>query len=209
MIPYAELPKKKSSVSGTSSSKYVPKHAGESQTISDILSTIYNDTSDNNYIDVSVSATLQASIRTRNNVKAFLDTSSLAGDFVAFRTLQALNLEPYILTDKSKLVCSGLDNSCYDLSNYIALQVSYFSENLNKYASIELKATILNSSPCRPIRTHTVRSGLFPYIVLLRFRFTSYVTLCFRTTSTLTSLVVLQLRRSRCSREIVVTYHIH
>jgi hypothetical protein len=64
-------------------------------------------------------------------------------------------------------------------------------------------------SYCRPIRTHTVRSGLFPYTVLFRFRFTSYVTLCFRTTSTLTSLVVLQLRRSRCSREIVVTYHIH
>jgi hypothetical protein len=102
MIPYAELPKKKSSVSGTSSSKYGPKHAGESQTISDILSTIYNDTSDNNYIDVFVSATLQASIRTRINVKALLDTGSLAGDFVAFRTLQALNLEPYILTDKSR-----------------------------------------------------------------------------------------------------------
>jgi hypothetical protein len=50
---------------------------------------MYSDTSDNNYIDVSVSATLQASIRTRNNVKALLDTGSLAGDF---RTLQALNL---------------------------------------------------------------------------------------------------------------------
>jgi hypothetical protein len=103
---------------------------------------MYSDTSDNNYIDVSVSATLQASIRTRNNVKALLDTGSLAGDFVAFRTLQALNLEPYILTHGSRLVCSGLENSCYDVSSYIALQVSYFSENLNKYASIELKATV-------------------------------------------------------------------
>jgi hypothetical protein len=51
------------------------------------------------------------------------------------------------LTHGSRLVCSGLDNSCYDASSYIALQVSYFSEILNKYASIELKATILNSSP--------------------------------------------------------------
>jgi hypothetical protein len=108
---------------------------------------MYSDTSDNNYIDVSVSATLQASIRARNNVKALLDTGSLAGDFVAFRTLQVLNLEPYILTHGSRLVCSGLDNSCYDVSSYIALQVSYFSENSNKYASIEIKVTILNSSP--------------------------------------------------------------
>jgi hypothetical protein len=59
----------------------------------------------------------------------------------------ALNLEPYILTHGSRLVCSGLDNSCYDVSSYIALQVSYFPENLNKYASMKLKATILNSSP--------------------------------------------------------------
>ena len=149
VIPFSELSKEipRSSASGSSSSKYGPKSTGESQTISDILSTMYNDTSDNNYIDVSVSATLQASIRRRNNVKALLDTGSLAGDFVAFRTLQALNLEPYILTDRSKLVCSGLDNSCYDVSSYIALQVTYFSENLNKYVAIELKATILNSSP--------------------------------------------------------------
>jgi hypothetical protein len=108
---------------------------------------MYSDTSDNNYIDVSVSATLQASIRARNNVKALLDTGSLAGNFVAFRTLQVLNLEPYILTHGSRLVCSGLDNSCYDVSSYIALQVSYFSENSNQYASIEIKVTILNSSP--------------------------------------------------------------
>jgi hypothetical protein len=120
VIPFTELSKDspRSSASGSSSSKYGPKPTGESQTISDILSMMYSDTSDNNYIDVSVSATLQASIR----------TISLAGDFVAFRTLQALNLEPYILTHGSRLVCSGLDNSWYDVSSYIALQVSYFSE---------------------------------------------------------------------------------
>ena len=148
-IPFTELSKGESNPtsSGSASSKYGPKSSGQSVTIFDTLSTICNDNSDKNFIDVSVSATLQASTRRRNNVKALLDTGSLAGDFVAFRTLQALNLDPYILTDRSKLVCSGLDNSCYDVSSYIALQVSYFSENLNNYASIELKATILNSSP--------------------------------------------------------------
>jgi hypothetical protein len=97
VIPFTELSKEtpRSSASGSSPSKYGPKSTGELQTISDILSTIYNEKSDNNYIDVSVSATLQASIRKRNNVKALLDTGSLAGDFVTFRTLQALNLEPY------------------------------------------------------------------------------------------------------------------
>jgi hypothetical protein len=73
-IPFTELSKDnpRSSASGSSSTKYGPKPTGESQTISDILSTMYSDTSDNNYIDVSVSATLQASIRTRNNVKLWL-----------------------------------------------------------------------------------------------------------------------------------------
>jgi hypothetical protein len=58
--------------------------------------------------------------------------------FVAIRTLQALILEPCILTHGSRLICSGLYNSCYDVASYIA-QVSCFSDNLNKYASIELK----------------------------------------------------------------------
>ena len=148
-IPFSLLPKGKStsSSSGSSLSKYGPKTQGKSPTISDIISTMYSDNSVNNYIDVSVSATLQASTRRRNNAKALLDTGSLAGDFVAARTVKELHLDPFILTDRSKLVCSGLDNSCYDVSSYIALLVSYFSETLNKYVVIELKATILNSSP--------------------------------------------------------------
>jgi hypothetical protein len=71
---------------------------------------------------------------------------SLAGDFVASRTVKELHLDPFILTDRSKIVCSGLDNLCYDVSSYIALLVSYFSETLHIYVSIELKAIILNSS---------------------------------------------------------------
>jgi hypothetical protein len=79
---------KRSSASGSSSSKYGPKSTGESQTISDILSTMFSDTSDNNYIDVSVSATLQASIRRRNDVKALFDAGPLAISllFGPFRT---------------------------------------------------------------------------------------------------------------------------
>jgi hypothetical protein len=46
-------------------------------------------------------------------------------------------------------------------------QVSYFSENLNKYASIQLKATILNSSPIDLV------IGLQSIISLLRFQVNS------------------------------------
>jgi hypothetical protein len=80
-IPFSLLSKGKSTSSSSRSaqSKYGPRPAqGKSPTISDIISTMYSDNSVNNYIDVSVSATLQASTRRRNNVKALLDTSSLA-----------------------------------------------------------------------------------------------------------------------------------
>jgi hypothetical protein len=117
-IPFSLLAKGKST-----SSKYGPQTQGKSPTISDIISTICTDNSDQNYIDVSVSATLQASTRRRNKVKALLDTGSLAEDFVAFRTLETLHLDPFILTNGSNLVCSGLDNSCYDVSSYITLLV--------------------------------------------------------------------------------------
>jgi hypothetical protein len=149
-IPFSLSSKGKSTSSSSRSapSKYGPQPPqGKSLTISDIISTMYSDNSVKNYIDVSVSATLQASTKRRNKVKALLDTGSLAGDFVASRTVKELHLDPFILTDRSKLVCSGLDNSCYDVSSYIALLVSYFSETLNKYVTIELKATIFNSSP--------------------------------------------------------------
>jgi hypothetical protein len=52
-----------------------------------------------------------------------------------------------ILTNESKLVCSGLDKTCYNVPSHIALQVSYFSEYLNKHLTIELKTTVLKFSP--------------------------------------------------------------
>jgi hypothetical protein len=112
-IPFSLLPKGKStsSSSGSALFKYGPQPQGKSPTISDIISTMYSDNSDQNYIDVSVSATLQASTRRRNKVKALLDTGSLAGDFVALQALETLHLDPFILTHGSMLVCSGLDNS--------------------------------------------------------------------------------------------------
>ena len=51
-----------------------------------------------------------------------------------------------------------------------------------------------------------IRSCLFPYLVFFGFFSTSYVTLCFRTTPTLTSHVVLQHRRSRHSTVTYTTF---
>jgi hypothetical protein len=76
-----------------------------------------------------------------------LDTGSLAGDFVAYRCVLNLKLEPFILTSEKRQVCSGLYNQCYDISNSINLRIFYFSEHLTKIALIEITAIVLQSSP--------------------------------------------------------------
>ena len=62
-------------------------------------------------------------------MKALLDTGSNAGDFIANRVIKALNLDNFVKEQKSKYVCSGLDNKCYNICSTIALQVEYYSEN--------------------------------------------------------------------------------
>ena len=82
-----------------------------------------------------------------DEVEALLDSSSLAGDFIAKRVVSKLKLEHHIVTNKSRTVCSGLDSKCYDTSNTLALYVFYFNELLKNVAYFEMNATILESSP--------------------------------------------------------------
>lgn len=42
-------------------------------------------------------------------------------------TLNDQHLAPFIITNTPKVVCSGLDNTCYNVSSTIALLVSYFT----------------------------------------------------------------------------------
>ena len=174
-ISFDEMPEgpPRSAPSDTSYSKYGPKSAGKSMTISDILSTICTKKSNNNFIDVFLSSPSQGSSTRRSNVKALLDTGSVAGDFVSLCVLKDQKLDTCIQTNGSKLVWSGLDNTCYDVSSTIPLQVSYFSENLNKYALIDLQATVLNSSPIDlVIGRDTIKSIIFFLRYLVNWRLT-------------------------------------
>jgi hypothetical protein len=76
-----------------------------------------------------------------------LDTGSLAGNFIAYRCLLNLKLDSFIVISKKRIVCSGLDNKCYDISKSIDLRIFYFSETLNETVFIETTAIILESSP--------------------------------------------------------------
>ena len=51
------------------------------------------------------------------NLDALLDTGCLAGDFVARRIVDKYNIKPILQSTAKLSVCSGLDNTCYDMSN--------------------------------------------------------------------------------------------
>ena len=48
-----------------------------------------------------------------------------------------------LVSNKSKIVCSGLDSECYDISNTLALYVFYFNELLKNVAYFKINAIIL------------------------------------------------------------------
>ena len=50
------------------------------------------------------------------NVDALLDTGCLAGDFIARRIVDRFNIRPVINSAAKLSVCSGLDNTCSDIS---------------------------------------------------------------------------------------------
>ena len=79
-------------------------------------------------------------------VQALLDTGSLAGDFIAHRIILNLNYVDHVIVSKSKTVCSGLDNTCYEISNTIPLRVSFFNEINLKIDTFDIIATVLKSS---------------------------------------------------------------
>jgi transposase InsO family protein len=102
---------------------------------------------DPNYLSVSLSVPQTAKTVRSKEIKALLDTGSLAGDFIAFRVIDELKLNHFIIVDKKKTVCSALDNKCYDISRSIILSITYFREDINKNDTFEMKAIILSSSP--------------------------------------------------------------
>ena len=71
-----------------------------------------------------------------------LDTGCPAGDFV-----DRFNIKPVINSAAKLSVCSGLDNTCYDISKSVIISVDYLNERLNKLSTFEIKAIILETSP--------------------------------------------------------------
>ena len=55
----------------------------------------------------------------RINVEGLLDTGCLARDFVARRIVDEYNIKPILQSTAKLSVCSGLDNTCYDMSKSV------------------------------------------------------------------------------------------
>ena len=79
------------------------------------------------------------------NVDALLDTGCLARDFVARRIVDRFNIKPVINSAAKLSVCSGLDNTCYDISKSVIISINYLNERLNKRNTFEMKAIILGT----------------------------------------------------------------
>ena len=131
----------------TSNKKKSKKQKGILVPDSIYFATITNNKLNTDFISVAVSHVSQSLELPTNELKTLLDTGSLAGDFIARRCVLNLKLESLIVTSKKRIVCSGLDNKCYDISNSPALRVFYFSEKLNKIAHFDINAVVLDSLP--------------------------------------------------------------
>ena len=100
---------------------------------------------DSNLLSVTLSSlTKLTSVRAR--VEALLDTGSLAGDFISEKTVNKFNFTP-IQTNSKLQVCSGLDNTCYNVDTKIDLCVTFYNELLNNDDTFDISAIILKETP--------------------------------------------------------------
>ena len=100
-----------------------------------------------NLISVFLTFSSQAESQRRINVEGLLDTGCLAGNFVARRIVDKYNIKPILQSTAKLSVCSGLDNTCYDMSKSVIVSVNSFNERVNKANNFEIKAIILDSLP--------------------------------------------------------------
>ena len=100
-----------------------------------------------NLLPVVLTFVFQEEAKGSINVNALLDTGCLAGDFVARRIVDRFNIKPVIKSACKLSVCSGLDNTCYDISKSVIIGVNYLHERLNRIKTFTIKAIILDTSP--------------------------------------------------------------
>ena len=77
-----------------------------------------------NLIPVVLTFVSQEEAKGSINLDALLDTGCLAGDFVARRIVNKYDIKPVIHSTAKLSVCSGLDNTCYDISKSIIISVN-------------------------------------------------------------------------------------
>jgi hypothetical protein len=72
--------------------------------------------------------------------KALIDSGSLGGDFISGDMLQRLQGEKFVYrTVTPSVVCSGLDNSCYDSNEILDVGVEFFGDdNIKKIIFSEM-----------------------------------------------------------------------
>ena len=89
--------------------------------VSTILPIKLQITTSPNLLPVVLTFVSQEEAKENINVDALLDTGCLAGDFVARRIVDRFNIRPEINSAAKLSVCSGLDNTCYDISESASL----------------------------------------------------------------------------------------
>ena len=149
-----ELRRLHSESSSSSSSTYAPKKPfvkKDWKTKGTIMTNILPDElsipTSPNLISVFLTFSSQAETQGRINVEGLLDTDYLAGDFVARRIVERNNIQPILQSTAKISVCSGLDNTCYDMSKSVMISVNFFNERVNNMNTFDIKAIILDSSP--------------------------------------------------------------
>ena len=100
-----------------------------------------------NLLPVVLTFSSQEEAKGSINLDALLDTGCLAGDFVAERIVDKYNIKSVLHSTAKLSVCSGLDNTCYDISKSVIISVNYFNERLNNINTFEIRAIILGTSP--------------------------------------------------------------
>ena len=84
-----------------------------------------------NLLPVVLTFSSQEEAKGSINLDALLDTGCLAGDFVARRIVDRFNIKPVIHSAAILSVCSGLDNTCNDISKSVIISLNYFNGRLN------------------------------------------------------------------------------
>ena len=78
-------------------------------------------------------------------MEALIDTGDLGDDYVAQDVIREFDLQSFVIynTNKNKLVCSGLDNTCNESLGAITLTILFVNEVTKNSEILTLPFSIL------------------------------------------------------------------